>query len=576
MISKASNSHKFFQRTDENAGIDGASNASYRLMTLDEYERRTGKKTPVGKKYFKHTKRADIIQSVGFSSGLTDEQIAKERTQRSALLDFLQGLLQADPNDRWTRTSTSAPAHHGGSVHGILDTAAGGRCHQKGDQGGTVPKRTGRRAPPRTCRARRRMQRRRRRRGGPTTHPAPAPARAGYPDLVQAGFQQPQSGAATSGGLAAALASAPEGGDAGAQMQLQQQQLQQQQQQWSAVAAANVAAAAAAQAAAAAAVGIPVQGTYQNMPVGTPADRSQAFVSSWSAGGTFPYGMSPHAMNSAALHPLHFGQSPPTAQMSQVGFAAGMQNPAAAAAAAAAVQLPTLQGGGVPGSPMAMGTPQGLAYQTQQRAGQGGQQPGAGGIPQGFQGFHPGASFQGPQSMPQNARAPGGMGPPPPKPAQQQVGFNIPGAQQSTPPGRGKPPAASPSSFTPGVVADPGFRIHTVEEDGAESDDMDMDSAGGSGPNSRRSSGMGARKRSNEAFNDPSEWDPNFSDELLLDGEAALTRRTADGFSAMSIPGTGGFGDGGANGGWRVSESERSKVAVGGHDGRGIQPSAAG
>ena len=154
---------------------------------------------------------------------------------------------------------------------------------------------------------------------------------------------------------------------------------------------------------------------------------------------------------------------------------------------------------------MVMGTPQGFGVQMQQRAGQGGQQPGAGGIPQGFQGFHPGANFTGPQSMPHNARVAGGMGPPPPKPAQQQVGFNIPGAQQSTPPGRGKPPAASPSSFTPGSLSQTrGFRIHTVEEDGAESDDMDMDGVGGSDPNSRRSSGMGARKRSNEAFNDPS------------------------------------------------------------------------
>ena len=564
MISKASNSHKFFQRTDENAGIDGASNASYRLMTLDEYERRTGKKTPVGKKYFKHTKLADIIQSVGFSSGLTDEQIAKERTQRSALLDFLQGLLQADPNDRWTPDQalqhpliTEAPFTGSWTPPPVEDAtkkATKEEQSQREQAAARAAADVSRKAKDAKAAAAAKAAQ-------PPTPPQPQPEPA-TPDLVQAGFQQPQSGAATSGGLAAALASAPEGGDAVAQMQLQQQQLQQQQQQWSAVAAANVAAAAAAQAAAAAAVGIPVQGTYQNMPVGTPADRSQAFVSSWSAGGTFPYGMSPHAMNSAALHPLHFGQSPPTAQMSHMGFAAGMQNPAAAAAAAAAVQLPTLQGGGVPSSPMAMGTPQGLAYQMQQRAGQGGQQPGAGGIPQGFQGFHPGATFQGPQSMPHNARAAGGMGPPPPKPAQQQVGFNIPGAQQSTPPARGKPPAASPSSFTPGSLSQTrGFRIHTVEEDGAESDDMDMDGAGGSGPNSRRSSGMGARKRSNEAFNDPSEWDPNFSDELLLDGEggaqhAAPPTAAAQGSSAMSIPVTGGFGDGGANGGFGGFQSQ--------------------
>ena len=68
MISKASNSHKFFQRTDEYAGIDGASNASYRLMTLDEYRAEDGQEDAVGKKYFQHQNWRDIIQSVGFSA----------------------------------------------------------------------------------------------------------------------------------------------------------------------------------------------------------------------------------------------------------------------------------------------------------------------------------------------------------------------------------------------------------------------------------------------------------------------------------------------------------------------------
>ena len=52
-----------------------------------------------------------------------------------------------------------------------------------------------------------------------------------------------------------------------------------------------------------------------------------------------PFGMSPHALNSAALHPpARRDSSPPTQHVSAMGFAAGMQH-AAAAAAAAAVQL---------------------------------------------------------------------------------------------------------------------------------------------------------------------------------------------------------------------------------------------
>ena len=573
MISKASNSHKFFQRTDENAGIDGASNASYRLMTLDEYERRTGKKTPVGKKYFKHTKLADIIQSVGFSSSLTDEQIAKERTQRSALLDFLQGLLQADPNDRWTPDQalqhpliTEAPFTGSWTPPPVEDATKKATKEEQSQR----EQAAARAAADVSRKAKEAKAAAAVKAAQPPTPPQPQPEPA-TPDLVQAGFQQPQSGAATSGGLAAALASAPEGGDAGAQMQLQQQQLQQQQQQWSAVAAANVAAAAAAQDAAAAAVGIPVQGTYQNMPMGTPADRSQAFVSSWSAGGTFPYGMSPHAMNSAALHPLHFGQSPPTAQMSQVGFAAGMQNPAAAAAAAAAVQLPTLQGGGVPGSPMAMGTPQGLASQTQQRAGQGGQQPGAGGIPQGFQGFHPGASFQGPQSMPHNARVAGGWVLRPPSPRSSRlVSTSRARSSPRLPPAscRGVPVVVHPGSRS----QTRGFRIHTVEEDGAESDDMDT--------RCRREWSKleeilrhGRQEAEQRGFQRSERVGSKLLRRAVVDGEAALSTPHRRRSSAMSIPGTGGFGTAGRTEGWRVSESDAQRCPP---DGRWIQPSAAG
>ena len=74
---------------------------------------------------------------------------------------------------------------------------------------------------------------------------------------------------------------------------------------------------------------------------GTPASRNPGSYGTPGSVGGLPFGMSPHALSSAALHPLHFGQSPPTQHVSAMGFAAGMQH-AAAAAAAAAVQLPAL------------------------------------------------------------------------------------------------------------------------------------------------------------------------------------------------------------------------------------------
>jgi hypothetical protein len=58
---------------------------------------------------------------------------------------------------------------------------------------------------------------------------------------------------------------------------------------------------------------------------GTPGSYGGSFGSGGFAPGALPFGMSPHALNSAALHPLHFGQSPPTSQLSAIGLAAGMQ-----------------------------------------------------------------------------------------------------------------------------------------------------------------------------------------------------------------------------------------------------------
>ena len=46
---------------------------SFQLLTLDEYEARSGKKVAVGKRYFKHTRLADIVTSAGFAAGITEE-----------------------------------------------------------------------------------------------------------------------------------------------------------------------------------------------------------------------------------------------------------------------------------------------------------------------------------------------------------------------------------------------------------------------------------------------------------------------------------------------------------------------
>ena len=59
-------------------------------------------KAPAGKRYFQHTKLADIIGAYPVPSGLDDQQALEERQQREVLLDFLLGVLDLDPDSRWT------------------------------------------------------------------------------------------------------------------------------------------------------------------------------------------------------------------------------------------------------------------------------------------------------------------------------------------------------------------------------------------------------------------------------------------------------------------------------------------
>lgn len=57
---------------------------------------------PAGKRYFSHTRLADIVGHYPSKQGATDAEEALERRQREALLDLLIGVLDLDPKTRWT------------------------------------------------------------------------------------------------------------------------------------------------------------------------------------------------------------------------------------------------------------------------------------------------------------------------------------------------------------------------------------------------------------------------------------------------------------------------------------------
>mmetsp|Transcript_23393 Transcript_23393/g.61444 ORF Transcript_23393/g.61444 Transcript_23393/m.61444 type:complete len:1064 (-) Transcript_23393:298-3489(-) len=76
----------------------------YRLKTQEEYERDEHKKDPTPKKYFDFKSLEQLIQLVPFKQNLDRRARMEEQERRRCFLQFLQGLLKLDPEDRWTPT----------------------------------------------------------------------------------------------------------------------------------------------------------------------------------------------------------------------------------------------------------------------------------------------------------------------------------------------------------------------------------------------------------------------------------------------------------------------------------------
>ena len=71
------------------------------MRTQAEFEAMFNCKAPAGKRYFQHTKLADIVGAYPMTQGLDDQAALEERQQRGSFLDFLLGILDLDPACRW-------------------------------------------------------------------------------------------------------------------------------------------------------------------------------------------------------------------------------------------------------------------------------------------------------------------------------------------------------------------------------------------------------------------------------------------------------------------------------------------
>jgi serine/threonine protein kinase len=355
MLAKASNTNKFFTRVDIGfdesssslASSSGGGTSRYKLLSLREFEARSGRRAAMGKKYFKYTEFSDIIASIPYQSSKVDpnDQAAVDAekkarmVERSAFYDLLTGMMEIDPTLRWT------PAQ--ALKHPFIT----GEPFDEPYAPKHIPERT-------TPEEREELQR--------VAAKEAAKISSGEPvkkkkkpiprDFLPMDVVPPTPPANPVGGLAAAFAASSASGSVSSTQPVTPNVLNPVVAE--AFSGAMLQAQAAAHAQAAAAVAAMSPGGIPMSPGGGVGGGYPPFVVG-SSGGSFnsPSSLlsgsfigSPHATNSAAMHPLHFGVSPPTHQLSTMGLSTS--HATRAAQAAAAVQLP-------PASPLG---PRGTAF----------------------------------------------------------------------------------------------------------------------------------------------------------------------------------------------------------------------
>lgn len=112
LLRLGSNTNKFFKRVGsiysmENDAMCKRSLNTYQFLTEEEYEARESRKPVIGKQYYNFVKLEDIIANYPYKKNLPEEEISRENRTRLALVDFLRGLVQFDPEKRWSPLQAS-------------------------------------------------------------------------------------------------------------------------------------------------------------------------------------------------------------------------------------------------------------------------------------------------------------------------------------------------------------------------------------------------------------------------------------------------------------------------------------
>ncbi|KAL8947147.1 MAG: hypothetical protein Q9222_006541 [Ikaeria aurantiellina] len=98
MLEMGKQSGEFFEKTHDEYG-----RRTYRLKSMEQYSREHGSKEQPSKKYFQATTLPEIIRSYSMPrKNMKQAEIDREMNNRVAFIDFVRGLLNINPLERWS------------------------------------------------------------------------------------------------------------------------------------------------------------------------------------------------------------------------------------------------------------------------------------------------------------------------------------------------------------------------------------------------------------------------------------------------------------------------------------------
>uniref|UniRef100_A0A0E0CQ97 Protein kinase domain-containing protein n=1 Tax=Oryza meridionalis TaxID=40149 RepID=A0A0E0CQ97_9ORYZ len=110
LLREAKNTGRFFKQVGSiypGIEVQNGPISAYRILTEEEIETRESKKPKVGRWYFPRGRLDKLIYTYPWKN-LNGENLPEtEKTDRLALVDFLRGLVEFDPNKRWSPLQAS-------------------------------------------------------------------------------------------------------------------------------------------------------------------------------------------------------------------------------------------------------------------------------------------------------------------------------------------------------------------------------------------------------------------------------------------------------------------------------------